>query len=116
MRHMRVHAEARTEASNRLAVSSLNRCARQRDATLNHSDHHAHSTMNTVHLQPLSSRSRTVIRKDGPLFNQHVLHHLAATAVLHHIPDANEPGDAVRWSLALAGLAYSDRANEEAWA
>jgi hypothetical protein len=99
-----------------MALPSINRRARQRDATLTHSDYHAHSAMNTVHIQPLRSRSRTVIRKDGPLFNQHVLHHLAATAVLHHIPDANEPGDALRWSLALAGLAYSDRASEEAWA
>lgn len=63
--------------------------------------------MNTVYIQPLTHRSRSVIRKVGPLFDQHVLHHLTATAVLHHIPDACEPGDAVRWSLALAGLAYS---------
>ena len=72
--------------------------------------------MNVIYLQPLNRRARTVTRTTGPLFNQHVLHHLTATAVLHHIPDASEPSAAVRWSLALAGLAYSDRASEEAWA
>jgi hypothetical protein len=59
---------------------------------------------------------RVIARTTGTLFNQHVLHHLTATAVLHYIPDANEPGDAVRWALALAGLAYSGNASEEAWA
>jgi len=60
--------------------------------------------------------NRVIARTTRTLFNQQVLHHLTATAVLHHIPDANEPGDAVRWSLALAGLAYSSSANEDSWA
>jgi hypothetical protein len=50
---------------------------------------------------------RTSTETFGPLFNPHLLRYLAATAVIHHIEDADEPGDAVRWSLALAGLAFS---------
>ena len=61
----------------------------------------------TIHLHPVYQRRRTTIRTTGPLFNPHVMHHIAATSVLHHIPDASEPADAMRWSIALAGLEFS---------
>jgi hypothetical protein len=61
----------------------------------------------TIHLSPIHLHRRSFIRTTGPLFNPSVLHHLAAKSVLHHIPDASEPADAMRWSIALAGLAFS---------
>ncbi|MFM0224828.1 hypothetical protein [Paraburkholderia dipogonis] len=72
---------------------------------------------NTIHTTTLRGERRSVERlKKELIFDSVMQHYLTAGAVLHHVPDANEPGDALRWSLALAGLAYSDSASEEAWA
>jgi hypothetical protein len=72
---------------------------------------------NTIHTTTQRGERRSIERmKKEPIFDGGMLHYLTAGAVLHHIPDANEPGDTVRWSLALAGLAYSSSGSEEAWA
>lgn len=64
----------------------------------------------TIHLSQIHLYRRSVIRTTGSFFNPSVLHHIAVTSVLHHIPDASEPADALRWSVALAGLAFSKNA------
>ena len=67
--------------------------------------------MNTVYIQPLTHRSRSVIR-DGPLFNPGTLQWISAQAA--HYATVEGP-DALRFAVALAGLAYRSSASEEAW-
>jgi hypothetical protein len=60
----------------------------------------------TIHLSPIHQRSRPIIRTTGPLFNPHVLEHLAHSAARYH--RGAEGPEALAWASAIAIFEYNE--------
>jgi hypothetical protein len=69
------------------------------------------TTIGTVHAFGTFGH-RAIARATGPLFPPRALQWVTAQAV--HYATVEGP-DAMRFAIGLAGLAYSERASEEAW-
>ena len=72
--------------------------------------------MNTIYTTTQGTYVRRAIErmKTEPIFDSNVIDSLACSALRYRCDTQGE--DAMRFAIGLAGLAYSDRASEEAWA